>query len=141
MSKEGYQKKSKRLKMLIKELNDAISTIDKEIKHLTGSDETLTNRHRLLCSVDGVGERTAIKMIVVTNAFRDFINPRKFCCLAGVAPFSYTSGSSRYSKNRVSDRADKSIKVLLHMASLSVISCKKRELYDYYSCESRVENP
>ncbi|MDR0575818.1 MAG: IS110 family transposase [Tannerella sp.] len=132
MSKEDYQKKSKRLKMLIKELNDAVSAIDKEIKHLIDSDKTLSNQHRLLCSVDGVGERTAIKMIVVTNAFKDFVNPRKFCCHAGVAPFSYTSGSSQYSQNRVSDRADKSIKVLLHMAALSAISWKRGELYDYY---------
>jgi transposase len=131
MSKDDYQKKSKRLKILIKNLNDAISIIDKEIKYLIECDETLANRHRLLCSVDGVGERTAIKMIVVTNAFRDFINPRKFCCHAGVAPFSYTSGSSRYSKNRVSD-PDKSIKVLLRMAALSVISWKRGELYDCY---------
>jgi len=55
------------------------------------------------------------------------------CCHAGVAPFQYTSGSSVHSKNRVSHKADKSIKSLLHMASLSVATIKKDgELRDFY---------
>lgn len=132
MNKEDFQKKSKRLKKLIGELNKIILIIDKEITCLIDNDKTLSNQHQLLCSVDGIGERTSIKMIVVTNAFKDFNNPRKFCCHAGVAPFSYISGSSQHSQNRVSDRADKSVKVLLHMAALSVISWKRGEMYDYY---------
>jgi len=55
------------------------------------------------------------------------------CCHAGVAPFQYTSGSSVHSKNRVSHKADKSIKSLLHMASLSVATIKKDgELREFY---------
>ncbi|MDR0667774.1 MAG: IS110 family transposase, partial [Prevotellaceae bacterium] len=72
------------------------------------------------CCAHGVGERTAVKMIVETNGFRDFDNARKFCCHAGVAPFKYDSGSSVRSRCRVSQRADKSIKALLHMAALIV---------------------
>ncbi|MFC0876770.1 transposase, partial [Saccharicrinis sp. FJH2] len=73
-----------------------------------------------------------IKMILETNAFRDFKDPRKFCCHAGVAPFSYTSGSSIRSKRKVSKRADKSIKALLHMAALSAIKTKG-DLGQYYA--------
>jgi len=71
-------------------------------------------------------------MIVETNAFQDFKNPRKFCCHAGVAPFSFTSGSSQRSRNKVSNRADKSIKVLLHMAALIAATRMKGELHEYY---------
>ena len=132
MDKDDYKKKSKRLKGLITELEDAINQIEQEIKSLIDNDDTLSNQHKLLCSVDGVGERTAIKMIVETNAFQDFKDPRKFCCHAGVAPFSYTSGSSIHSRNKVSHRADKSIKALLHMAALSVATRKSGEMSDYY---------
>jgi len=132
MDKDDYKKKSKRLKGLITELEDAINQIEQEIKSLIDNDDTLSNQHKLLCSVDGVGDRTAIKMIVETNAFQDFKDPRKFCCHAGVAPFSYTSGSSIHSKNKVSHRADKSIKALLHMAALSVATRKSGEMSDYY---------
>ncbi|KAA6346048.1 hypothetical protein EZS27_006420 [termite gut metagenome] len=91
-----------------------------------------TGQLKLLCSIDGVGERTAVKMIVETNAFKDFQGPRKFCCHAGVAPFSFSSGNSLRSRNRVSQRADKSIKVLLHLAALYVATRVEGELHEYF---------
>lgn len=132
MGKEDYNKKSKRLNSLIDELEDAIEQIDQEIQSIIDNDDTLSNQHKLLCSVDGIGDRTAIKMIVETNAFQDFQDPRKFCCHAGVAPFEYRSGSSQRSRNKVSKRADKSIKALLHMAALSVSTRASGEMSVYY---------
>lgn len=132
MDKDDYKKKSKRLKGLINELTEAITQIEKEIHKIMDNDKTLSNQNKLLCSIDGVGEQTAVKMIVETNAFQDFNNPRKFCCHAGVAPFSYTSGSSQRSRNKVSHRADKSIKVLLHMAALIAATRMNGELHEYY---------
>ena len=134
MSKEDYSKKSKRLKRQIKELDASIDEIEKEIEKLIKSDKMLSRQHELLLSVDGVGEQTAIKMIVETNAFRDFDNGRQFCCHAGVAPFKFDSGTSVHSRSKVSHRADKSMKSLLHMAALSVATRKKDgELREYYN--------
>lgn len=132
MDKEDYKRKSKRLRRLIIELENVINQIEHEIQSVIDNDDTISNQHKLLCSVDGIGERTAIKMIVETNAFQDFKDPRKFCCHAGVAPFEYTSGSSVHSRNKVSNRADKSIKALLHMAALSVATRKNGEMSEYY---------
>ncbi|KAA6331581.1 hypothetical protein EZS27_019820 [termite gut metagenome] len=125
MDKEDYERKSRRLTTLIEGLNESIEQVEKEIRELIESDPTLSRQLKLLCSVDGVGERTAVKMIVETNAFRDFTDARKFCCHAGVAPFSYTSGSSIHSRNQVSQRADKNIKSLLHMGALTAATCTK----------------
>ena len=132
MDKKDYEKKNKRMNGVIHRLDISISEIEQDIQSIIDNDETLSNQHKLLCSVDGIGDRTAIKMIVETNAFQDFKDPRKFCCHAGVAPFSFTSGSSIHSKNKVSNRADKSIKALLHMAALSVATRKSGEMSDYY---------
>lgn len=131
MDKEDYKRKSKRLKKLIKGLEQSISAVEDEMHDCIRSNPVLLRQYKLLCSVEGIGDKTAIKMIVVTNAFRDFKEGRKFCCHAGVAPFSYTSGSSQRSRNKVSHRADKSIKKLLHMAAMSVIK-NPGELRDYY---------
>ena len=87
MSKLDYEKKSKRLKKLIEELETCITAIENEIELLIDNDETLSKQHKLLCSVDGIGDRTVVKMRVETNAFKGFDNVRKFCCHAGVAPF------------------------------------------------------
>jgi transposase len=134
MSKEDYAAKCKRLKRQIGDLEAAIAEIERAIETLVNEDETLKRQRELLLSVDGVGKQTAIKMIVTTNAFRDFKNGRQFCCHAGVAPFSYNSGSSIRSKSRVSNRADKSIKTLLHMAALSVATRQKSgDLHEYYT--------
>ncbi|OAV68256.1 Transposase IS116/IS110/IS902 family protein [Bacteroidales bacterium Barb6XT] len=73
-------------------------------------------RRRTFCTAESIGDKTAVKMIVVTKGFTDFTDARKFCYHAGAASFSYSSGSSIRSRNRVSQRADKSIKALLHMA-------------------------
>ncbi|OAV66193.1 Transposase IS116/IS110/IS902 family protein [Bacteroidales bacterium Barb6XT] len=80
-----------------------------------------TKQHKRLCTAEGIGDKTAVKMIVVTKGFTDFTDARH----AGVVPFSYSSGSSIRSRNKVSQRADKSIKALLHMAALVVATrCK-----------------
>ena len=133
MSKADYSDKSKRLKGLISELEKSIAAIDKKIDALIDSDETLSNQHKLLCSIDGVGSKTATKMIAITNAFKDFVSGRSFCCYAGVAPFEYTSGSSIRSRHKVSQKADKSIKSLLHMSALVAATIRKSgELREYY---------
>ena len=115
-----YRKKTKRMKGLIQELQAAIDAITAEMEKIIGSTEVLARQMELLMSIDGVGKVVALNVIIETEAFSRFDNPRKFCCHAGVAPFSYTSGSSQHSKNKVSHRANKNIKKLLHMAAVSV---------------------
>ena len=131
MDKDDYRKKSIRLQKLITNLENAIEQIEVQIQSLIDNDQTLSRQHELLCSVDCIGHKTAIKMIVETNAFRDFKDPRKFSCHAGVAPFLFESGTSQKSRNKLSNRADKSIKTLLHMAALSATRTQG-ELHDYY---------
>jgi transposase len=132
MAPADYQDKSTRLKTLLKGLEKAIREIDLKIQEIIAQDERLSHQYELLCSIEGVGEKTAVKMIVLTNAFRDFTDARKFCCYAGVAPFAYTSGSSIRSRNRVSQRAEKSIKALLHMGALTAATRMKGKLHEYY---------
>jgi transposase len=133
MSTEDYERKSKRLNRQIQDLELSILEIEQEIERLIQSDKVLARQHALLLSIDGVGDKVALKMIVETNAFKNFKNGRQFCCHAGVAPFKYDSGTSIRSKSKVSQRADKSIKSLLHLAALSVATRKKSgELHEYY---------
>lgn len=127
-----YIAKCNRVEGIINTFTDYIAQIDLEIKELINQAPVIAHQMDLLMSVDGVGERVALKMIMETDAFTFFTDPRKFCCHAGVVPFVYVSGSSQRSKNRVSNRADKSIKHLLHMAALSVSQVKNSPLKKYY---------
>ena len=127
-----YEKKAKRLSKLIKELSVVIEAITHEMEEIIQGTEVLARQMELLVSVDGVGKVIALNMIIATEAFTRFDDPRKFCCHAGVAPFSYTSGSSQHSKNAVSHRANKSIKKLLHLAAVSITHRTGGELKAYY---------
>lgn len=132
MDQAIYIAKRSRIEIVINALTDCIKQIEGEIKELINQTPIIAHQMDLLMSVDGIGECVALKMIVETDAFTSFTDPRKFCCHAGVVPFVYISGSSQHSKNRVSNRADKSIKHLLHMAALSVSQVKSSPLKAYY---------
>ena len=123
----------------MKDLEETIAAVNEEMDAVIRSNETLSRQMELLESVEGVGKVVALNMIVCTEAFTRFDDPRKFnCfaglapCFAGLAPFSYTSGSSLHSRARVSHRADKTMKRLLHLAAVSVIRKKEGELKAYY---------
>ena len=133
MDAEDYRRKKRSWSAVVKTLDKQIALIDNEIHRLVESDEKIRHQTELLKTVDGVGDRIAVRMVVVTMAFTRFETPRQFNCYAGLAPFRYTSGKSIYSKSKVSQRANKQIKSLLHLASVSVAThMKSGEYKDYY---------
>lgn len=133
MSKEDYASHCKIRKAIIKTLDNQIDDIERRIEDLASANERITHQTELLRSIDGVGIWVAIYMVVVTNGFTKFENARQFNCYAGLAPFIYTSGKSIHSKARVSQRANKQIKSLLHMAAISAAThMKSSEYKDYY---------
>ncbi len=98
---------------------------------LIQQDSLLSKQYQQVTSVDGIGKQVAIQVLIVTKGFSTFNDPRKFCCHAGVAPFAYLSGSSQRTRWRVSHRANKRLKQLLHMAALSAIRIEG-ELRNYF---------
>lgn len=132
MDAKLFKEKSKRLKKLIRVFEERIEELNTEMNQVIHSCEVLYHQYCLLQSVEGVGAVVATNMIVVTEGFTRFDNARQFNCYAGLAPFQYTSGSSQHSKARVSHRANKEMKALLHLAAMAVIRKKTSELKDYY---------
>jgi len=126
-----FKAKKKRTQRLIKELEASLAAIEKQISTLIDSDADCRQQYKLLTSIDGIGKQVAVHTIIETKGFTRFTDPRKFACHAGVAPFKYFSGSSIRSANKVSHRANKKLKTLLHMAALSVLRMKN-ELRDYF---------
>lgn len=132
MPKDIYERKAGRLTSLMCDLEQAIAAIGKEMDQVIRDTEVLDRQMQLLCSIDGVGRVVALNMIITTEAFTRFDDPRKFNCYAGVAPFAYTSGSSQHSRNKVSKQADKVMKRLLHLAAVAIIHKTGGELKAYY---------
>ncbi|MCD7938449.1 MAG: IS110 family transposase [Tannerellaceae bacterium] len=141
MAFEEYRQKKSRLEKAIGLLDELIDEIDRQLAQTIDENQVLCRQYTLLVSIVGVGARVATKMIIETNGFTDFENGRKFCSHAGVAPFEHTSGSSLKTRRRVSHRADKSIKTLLHMAAMAAIRTQGgiREYYLRKTAEGKAK--
>lgn len=106
--------------ILISTYKAQIKKIELKIKQLINDNEDLKRNHQLAQSVIGVGFICSASMIAFTNNFNSFNCSRKFACYCGIAPFPNSSGIRR-SNNRVSHLANKRLKSLLTMSSISAI--------------------
>lgn len=105
--------------------------VEQEIEQLIKQDEQLNHQRKLITSVPGAGRVLCWYLLVKTNEFKNFNDPRKLACYAGVAPFPYSSGTSVKGKTRVSSFADKMLKKTLHMGALRA-STLDGELGQFY---------
>lgn len=115
----------------LKAIQANVKKADEQIEQLIKSDENLKRLCGLITSVDSIGMVTCAAIIVRTNEFLDITEAKKFACTAGLAPFEHASGKSVRGKTRVSHRAHKDLKTLLHMCAIGAIS-RKGELQDFY---------
>ncbi len=118
-------------KTAIEGLEKSIIAIEKLIKELIKSDDTFQNSYDLLLSVPGIGNITAIYLIVCTNNFAGNISGKQLASYAGVAPFGNSSGTSIKKPEKVHKMANKELKKILHMGAMSVIHCNP-EMKTYY---------
>ena len=121
----------KAYKTAIEGLRKSIDTIEKLIKSLIKADNTLQKSYDLLLSVPGIGNITAVYLIVCTNNFAGNISGKQLASYAGVAPFDNSSGTSIKKPEKVHKMANKELKKILHMGAMSVIHCNP-EMKQYY---------
>ena len=108
-----------------------VKEIDKEITTLINSDEKLAELSSYIKSVDGIGIITTAEVLITTNEFENFDDAKKLACHCGVVPFKNESGISIKGKAKVSHKANKKMKRLLHLAALSAIKVQG-EFNQYY---------
>ncbi len=134
-----FKQKKKRILKLMKYNDNVLQEIEKEIDIILISNAEIKNNFEIITSISGVGKQTALITIISTSNFTKFENPRQFACHAGCAPFKYESGTSRTSKNKVSNRANKDIKKIFHMAALSSLRTKgeMRQYFDRKVAEGK----
>jgi transposase len=106
---------------LIKELNRQIENIENELDLVLAESPEIENNYKLITSITGIGRQTGLQLIVVTNNFLSFDDPRKLASYAGVAPFPYTSGTSIKGRTKVSSLANMRLKSLLSACAVSAI--------------------
>ncbi|ASW73651.1 hypothetical protein IQ37_08045 [Chryseobacterium piperi] len=115
----------------IQQLDKNIALVEEKIKQEIHNQQHLNRNFEKITKVKGVGFLTAAYMIVLTNNFTSFQNPRKFNCYAGIAPFEHTSGTSVQGKTKTSKLRNKRIKTILFNGANSAVIYDE-ELKSYY---------
>lgn len=113
--------------VVLKSLRKQIGILDKQIRELEGSMEDLINQHQgellsQLKSIPGIGTKTAMFLIVITNGFTAFESSKQLSAFFGLAPTVRVSGKSVRGQSRISKTGNNVIRNLLFMCSFS--ACK-----------------
>lgn len=106
---KNIEKQITSLKVSIKELENELIT-----KIKSYDSELLSN----IKSIKGIGERTAMLLIISTNGFKDFKSAKQLSSFFGLAPVERTSGTSVNGARRISKIGNSLVRNKLFMCSL-----------------------
>jgi len=102
----------------LKWLDDEIARISKAIRDHIDNDPTLRDKHRLLDSIPGLGERTTAVLLAFLPEPARFENARQAVAFAGLDPRQHESGSSVRGKPRLSKVGHSFLRKALYMPAM-----------------------
>jgi transposase len=113
-----------------KHLDKEITSIEQKILSLVKEDQQ--QQLTLLTSVPGIGQKTALFLIIVTDGFSKFENASQLCSYVGITPTIRESGSSVRGRTRISKVGNKKLRNLLFLCSFNACKHNKacRALYE-----------
>lgn len=123
-------------KAVVRSLKRSLKQIQKEIKMLEDKllilvkevhQDVLTR----LKSIPGIGNKTALMLVVLTDGFERFTSGSELCSYAGLTPVIRNSGSSVNGRSRISKIGNQKLRNLLFMCSFNACKYNKacREIY------------
>ena len=119
-------------KAAIEGIKKSIIQIELLINQIIQEDAVIYKNYQLIKSVPGIGHLTAVYIICCTNNFAAKVTGKQLASYAGVVPFEHSSGVSIRGKNRVHKMANKELKKMLHLCSLTAIKYYP-EFKDYFN--------
>lgn len=118
------------IKKLIKQMDVQIADLESSMEDLIRKNqETMFEQ---LCSIPGIGKKTAMFLIVITNRFEGFESCKQLSAYLGLAPTLRISGKSVRGQSRISKTGNTTIRNLLFMCSFTASEKNKacRELFN-----------
>ena len=125
------------LKRNLKHLNNEIETIESRLLELVKQDQQ--DQLTALNSIPGMGVKTALFLIILTDGFNKFENAKQLCSYVGITPTIRQSGSSIRGKSRISKKGNRKLRSLLFLCSFSACKHNKdcRELYERITAKGK----
>jgi transposase len=121
---------SRSLSQMLKQLEKELLQLDTKLMGLVR--KTQDDQLEGLISIPGIGKKTAMLLIVLTDGFSSFKSARQLCCYTGITPTIRQSGSSIRGRSRISKVGNRKLRSLLFLCSFSACKYNKacRELYE-----------
>ncbi len=124
-------------KAVVSSLNQSLKQVKKEIETLESKLLILVKQvHQdvltRLKTIPGIGNKTAIMLVVITDGFDRFKSGSELCNYAGLTPVIRQSGSSVNGRPRISKIGNQKLRNLLFMCSFNACKYNKacREIYE-----------
>ncbi|WP_397362259.1 IS110 family transposase [Olleya sp. R77988] len=124
-------------KTVYQSLNRDLKHLKKEILHLEKRLLELVKQEQqaqltLLQTIPGIGMKTALFLIVVTDGFKKFETASQLCSYVGITPTIRESGSSVRGRSRISKVGNKKLRNLVFLAAFSANKYNKacKALFD-----------
>lgn len=121
-----------------------VGSLKRSLKHVQKEMETLENKLLILVkgahqevltplkSIPGIGSKTALMLVFLTDGFERFTSGGELCNYAGLTPIIRQSGSSVKGRPRISKIGNQKLRNLLFMCSFTACKYNKacREIYE-----------
>jgi len=118
------------LKRSLKQVQKEMKTLEEKLMILVKQvhQDVLTR----LKSIPGIGNKTALMLVVLTDGFERFTSGSELCSYAGLTPVIRKSGSSVNGRSRISKIGNQKLRNLLFMCSFNACKYNKacREIYE-----------
>ena len=113
-----------------KYLDNEILGIEDKLLSLVKQDQQ--QQLTLLQSIPGIGMKTALFLIVVTDGFKKFERSSQLCSYVGITPTIRESGSSVRGRSRISKVGNRKLRNLLFLCSFTACKHNKgcRDIYE-----------
>lgn len=132
--------------MVISVIKEQIKTIEQGLQHIEQRLQVLVTRHYRPCyqnlqTIPGIGPKTALLLICLTDGFTKFDDPRKLASYVGICPRVYQSGSSISGRGAICKLGCSQMRKLLYMCSWTAKTCNSgcAKLYERMKCKGKPE--
>jgi len=102
-------------------LTTQLKKIETAIKNLCAQDATLSQKVALLCTIPGVADQTAVKLLAYGQNWLTDKSAKALTAHAGLAPQHHQSGTSVNRKARIDKRGNPKLRKTLYMPALVAV--------------------
>lgn len=124
---EAFSSSSVISKKAVSTINKTVKVLEKEVKNINTEIERIAKENysrelEILVSIPGIGNKTAINLLVSSRNFKEFRNGRNLCSFLGITPQISQSGTSINSRGNISKMGQARARKLLYMCALTAMS-------------------